>query len=167
MLRYRTDPRNQGPAMSLSAWERQALNSIKDGLAGSDPELAALLSTFTRLASGEEMPAREKIPASSRRALRRIRRARPRRGIHRTGRRLSFQRVALLLWLLTTAALIAIALALSAGDHGATRTATVAGVCPGSGPEHYPADRALFASPVPGDREAVRGGSACHAALRT
>ena len=43
--------------MSLSAWEQQALDSIKDGLAGTDPKLAALLATFDRLASGEEMPA--------------------------------------------------------------------------------------------------------------
>ena len=53
--------------MSLSAWEQQALDSIKDGLAGSDPQLAALLSTFTRLASGEEMPVQEDILAGSRR----------------------------------------------------------------------------------------------------
>ena len=44
--------------MSLSTWEQQALDSIKDGLAGSDPELTALLTTFTQLAAGEEMPPR-------------------------------------------------------------------------------------------------------------
>jgi hypothetical protein len=43
--------------MSLSTWEQQALDSIKDGLAGSDPELTALLTTFTLLAADEEMPA--------------------------------------------------------------------------------------------------------------
>ena len=52
--------------MSLSAWEQNALDSIKDGLASSDPTLAARLTIFARLASGEEMPAREKIPAGSR-----------------------------------------------------------------------------------------------------
>jgi len=31
--------------MSLSAWEQHALDSIQDGLAGSDPELSALLAT--------------------------------------------------------------------------------------------------------------------------
>jgi hypothetical protein len=36
--------------MSLSAWEQQALDSIKDGLAGSDPDLAALASAFNCLA---------------------------------------------------------------------------------------------------------------------
>jgi len=37
--------------MSLSAWEQDALNSIKNGLADSDPALAARLAMFTRLAS--------------------------------------------------------------------------------------------------------------------
>jgi len=62
--------------MSLSAWEQQALDSIKNGLAGSDPELAAMISTFNRLAADAEMPDREKIQAGSRRALRRLQRAR-------------------------------------------------------------------------------------------
>jgi len=48
--------------MSLSAREQQALDSIGDELAGADPKLASLLATFARLASGEEMPVREKIP---------------------------------------------------------------------------------------------------------
>jgi len=56
--------------MSLSVWEQQALDSIKDGLAGADPQLAALLTTFTRLASAEEMPVQETIPAVSRRTRR-------------------------------------------------------------------------------------------------
>ena len=42
----------EGPVTSLSAWEQQALNSIKDGLASSDPTLVARLAIFTRLASG-------------------------------------------------------------------------------------------------------------------
>ena len=54
--------------MSLSAQEQQVLDLIKDGLAGSDSGLAALLGTFNRLASGEEMPAREKIRPGSREA---------------------------------------------------------------------------------------------------
>ena len=43
--------------MSLSAWEQDALDSIKDRLASSDPALVARLTIFARLASGEEMPA--------------------------------------------------------------------------------------------------------------
>ena len=58
--------------MSLSAWEQQAMDSIKEGLAGSDPMLVARLAIFTRLASSEEMPPRERIQAGSR-AVRRCR----------------------------------------------------------------------------------------------
>ena len=45
--------------MSLTEPKTQALGSIADGLAGSDPRLASMLSIFSRLAAGEEMPARE------------------------------------------------------------------------------------------------------------
>ena len=62
--------------MSLSAREQQALDSITGRLADSDPELAALLTGFTRLASGEEMPQRERIRAGPRRAIRCSRRQR-------------------------------------------------------------------------------------------
>ena len=56
--------------MSLTEPETQALGSIADGLAGADPRLASMLTIFTRLAAGEEMPAREKT---------RVRRGRPAR----------------------------------------------------------------------------------------
>jgi len=46
--------------MSLNQPETQALGAIADGLAGSDPRLASMLTIFSRLAAGEEMPAREK-----------------------------------------------------------------------------------------------------------
>ena len=46
--------------MSLTEPETQALGSLADGLAGSDPRLASMLTIFSRLAAGEEMPAREK-----------------------------------------------------------------------------------------------------------
>ena len=44
--------------MSFTGLERQALGSIADGLAGSDPRLASMLTIFSRLAVGEEMPIR-------------------------------------------------------------------------------------------------------------
>lgn len=62
--------------MSLSPREQQALDSIADGLAGSDPKLASLLVTFTRLTAAEEIPVREKIRAGWRQATRRQRRSR-------------------------------------------------------------------------------------------
>ena len=106
--------------MSLSAWEWQALNTIRDQLADSDPQLTALLTSFTELASGESMPMREKIRPSSRRAVGRSCRRRRYRGRarallmkqHLTARR------AFLLWLAVTAVLISIAVALSRGDGG-------------------------------------------------
>jgi hypothetical protein len=54
--------------MSLSAREEQALECIADRLGGSDPALTAMLATFTRLTSGEEMPAREQVQNAQRRS---------------------------------------------------------------------------------------------------
>lgn len=107
--------------MSLSAWEQQALDSIKEGLARSDPRLAALLATFTRLVSDEEMPAREKIGGGSWRAAGHGRR-RPRSTSHRHAgsidQRPGFQRAALLASRLITAALIVTSVVLGrSGGH--------------------------------------------------
>src|SRR5256885_16044809 len=69
--------------MSLSAWEQDALDSIKNGLADSDPALVARLALFTRLSSGEDMPVREKLQAVKRRVARRRRRMYQRLGVGR------------------------------------------------------------------------------------
>jgi len=126
--------------MGLSAREQQALDLIKSGIAGSDPELAALLSGFTRLTSGEEMPDRESILAGPRRALRWLRRRRQRSRLRRACQRLGFQRAALLsLWALTTAVLIAVVLVLAVGsNHGSTCTETIAMACADPAPGHSP-----------------------------
>jgi hypothetical protein len=121
--------------MSLSAWEQQALDSIKDGLAGSDPDLAALLCAFTWLASGEERPASDDAEVGVRRAVRRLRRARRRSNVRRVYQRLGLQRAALLLLLLMAAALIAVALAVDPGG-GRGRCTEVAMVCIDSAREH-------------------------------
>ena len=103
--------------MSLSAWEQDALDSIKNGLADSDPALVAQLAMFTRLACGEAMPVRDKLQSASRRmARRRPARQAPDRPTRapRAGRmrqRLGLSRTMLLVWLVTTTALIATALA--------------------------------------------------------
>jgi len=130
--------------MSLSAWEQQVLNSIKDGLAGSDPELAALLSAFTKLTADEEMPSAETVPAGSRRALRRLRRARRRSSSRRALQRMGPHpaRLLWLLWPLITAALIAIVLALNVGDHGTTCVQEGL-VCASPGPAHS-SDASLY-----------------------
>jgi len=58
--------------------------------------------------------------------------------MRRVCQRLGIQRVALLLWLLTTAALMAVALVLNAGgDHG-TCTETAAMICVDPAPQHSP-----------------------------
>jgi hypothetical protein len=120
----------EGPVMSLSMREQQALESIKDGLAGCDPALAARLTIFTRLASGEEMPAREKIRAGSRPE---VRRSRPRpRPTRRAYQRLGLQQAMLLLWLVTSVALIAIALACNHADSQGTCTRSWATFCTGA-----------------------------------
>ena len=118
--------------MSLSAWEQRNLDSIKDGLAGSDPGLATLLATFNQLASGEEMSALEEIRAGLRGVTRGPghKRRQPRRGAaSRVHQRVGLQRVglqwaAVLLWLLTTISLITVGLVLSQGGGQ--------GVCPRS-----------------------------------
>jgi hypothetical protein len=110
--------------MSLSTWEQQALDSIKDGLAGSDPELAALLTTFSQLAADEEMPARVTLRARSRRA---VQSSRQRRG--GTYQRVAL-RYALLVWFLITATIIGAAVALSRGDvHAACPRSWWAAAC--------------------------------------
>ena len=126
--------------MSLSTREQHALDSIKDDLASCDPALVARLTIFTRLASGEEMPAREKIHAGSRRAVRH-----PRREPRHAGRgygRLGVQQAVVLLWLVPTIAFIAIAIMLP-GNRGGGQ-----GTCAGSWPICTAAKSAP--NPVPG-----------------
>jgi hypothetical protein len=94
--------------MSPSAREQHVLDSIKDELTDSDPKLAGLLATFTRLVSGEEMPLREGIWSGSRRADRRPGRART----------TVTPGALLLLWLLISVVLIAVAVILSHGGSG-------------------------------------------------
>jgi len=113
--------------MSLTEPERQALGCIKDGLAGSDPRLASMLNIFGRLAAGEEMPTREMIRARrGRPAAHRPRRARrhPRRGTalpqaRRLYPRLGWQQAMLLLWVVITAGMLAVALVLNTSAHNA------------------------------------------------
>jgi hypothetical protein len=113
--------------MSFTEPETQALGSIADGLAGSDPRLASMLTIFSRLAAGEEMPAREKTRVRrGRPAARAPRRARrhPRRGTalpqaRRLYRRLGWQQAMLVLWAVISAALLAVALLLNNSGHNA------------------------------------------------
>lgn len=124
--------------MSLSSWERQALDSIKDGLARSDPRLAALLGTFTRLASTEDMPAQEKIAASARRTVPCSQRKPRQRGRAGAGacacsrsslRLIDPQWALMLLWLVITVAMITVAVLSNRGAGGGTCTGSWPPIC--------------------------------------
>jgi hypothetical protein len=138
----------EGAVMSPDAWEQRALDSIRDGLAGSDPRLAALLGTFTRLASGEKMPVRKELPERPLRAVHRSRRKRRhsrRVPGRRFGRRLGVERVALLLWLVITVGLITTAVTLSRSGSQSACIERWPGICAEAAPAH--------GSPAPmGDR---------------
>ena len=123
--------------MSLTEPKTQALGSIADGLAGSDPRLASMLTIFSRLAAGEDMPVRQKTRVRrGRPAARRPRRARrhPRRGIafpqpRRRYPRLGWPPALLVLGAVICAALLTAALALTAS--GPTTCARPMGMaCP-------------------------------------
>jgi hypothetical protein len=109
--------------MSLSARDQQALDSIHEELAKSDPQLTVMLATFTRLVSNEDMPARETIRQSSWRAIggsRRPRRYGPRSAANRwtrpPRRRLSFTQAFLVVYLLITAGMIVAGIVLGPGS---------------------------------------------------
>ena len=111
--------------MSLTEPDRQALGTIEHGLAGSDPRLASMLTIFSRLAAGEEMPAREKIrvrrgrPAAHR-PRRNWRHPRPGKALPQARRldpRLGWQQAMVLLWAVISAALLTVALALNTSGH--------------------------------------------------
>ena len=121
--------------MTLSARDRRALDSIGDRLSGTDPHLASLLGTFTRLTAGEDMPVREQIrrwrPAvGARRGLREDRSGkcatRP-----RAWAGLGLGGAITLAWVLTTVAMIAAAIVISTNAADSTCRATWAMSCTG------------------------------------
>jgi len=128
---------------SLTERESQALDAIAHGLAGSDPRLASMLNIFSRLAAGEEMPAREKIrirrgwpPARPRRARRHPRPGRALPQPHRLCPRLGWPQAMLLLWVVISAALVAVALVLNnSGPTACVRSMGTACLSP-SIPQH-------------------------------
>ena len=99
--------------MSLSQSETQTLGTIEHGLAGSDPRLASMLTIFTR---------------------RHPRRGTARPQARRLYPRLGRQQAILLLWAVTTAALLTIALLLNTGGHDAC-IQSIGTTCP-SPPSH-------------------------------
>src|SRR5262249_31485864 len=145
--------------MSLTERESQALGSIAHGLPGSDPRLASMLGIFSRLTSGEEMPAREKA---------RIRRGRPPARPRRAPRhpRRSRLQAMLVLWAGISAALLTVALTLNtSGPKTCTQSMGTARPSP-STPRHAGAsplmNPRLLAAAFP-HRPAVSIDPGCHA----
>jgi hypothetical protein len=119
--------------MSLSAREQQALDGIEKRLADSDPGLAGLLVTFTRLTSGDVMPICEEVPTRAcwlRLAGRRVRRL--------LSAYAGLDRGMALLWVLIAVGLIAVAVALSGGSGGrCVRSWALACTAPASAHPHH------------------------------
>jgi hypothetical protein len=109
--------------MGLSSRDRQELDCIEERLANSDPELASKLTTFSRLAAGEDMPERERIgsglPSPLRRRVTGEHPAEPGRPRRHFGR----SRRAVALWLVMTVALIVAAVTASHVGGSGTCTA--------------------------------------------
>jgi hypothetical protein len=94
--------------LPLNAHDKRALDMIEERLAASDTQLAAMLSTFSRLTDGEAIPACEQIQADKQRTADHAVRSvfpgrRPRPGLW----------IILTMWLITSSVLIAVALVLS------------------------------------------------------
>ena len=129
--------------MSLSASEQQALNSIEATLTSSDPKLASLLAIFARLASGEEMPVRERVRIHRRLQVTRGRQCQQRCSRpERAGRRmrsgfrsLGWRRAALMMCLLVFAGLIAVSVINGHANHGKCAHVRIA-ACVGQAPAH-------------------------------
>ena len=129
--------------MSLNPWERQTLESIKETLTRTDPCLERLLVTFTRIASDERMPVHEDIPAGlwrvicyprSRRG--RLLAGRIRRWRRQARHRLSIRWMAPLVWLVTTAVLLVVALVLNRSGGQQTCMGAWSAVCPSPSSVH-------------------------------
>jgi heme/copper-type cytochrome/quinol oxidase subunit 3 len=117
--------------LSLNSRERHALDMIEERLAASDTQLAAMLSTFSRLADGEAIPAREQIQA----ATQRPRRARADKQRPHRPRRLGLQ-VTMAVWLLISSVVIAVAVVLSHTGGKTTCTAWPVATCSNHMPAH-------------------------------
>ena len=126
--------------VSLNAHDRHALDLIEEELAGSDPQFAARMSAFSRLADGGTMPERERIRTGRRCAFR------PNGcghcpGSRGTSRWLTLAAVAV--WLAVSGGLLAVALVASHIGAGAPCAQWQAAVCTSRvAPHSHPVQRA-------------------------
>lgn len=111
--------------MSLSHRERTALAAMENDLARSSPKLASMLTIFSRLTEGEELPVREwarpAVGDPGTGVAGRAGSSRIRRHLSRAGWRW--------LWLVAAVALIALALTVGHGTGKQPCTALRIGVC--------------------------------------
>lgn len=120
--------------MSLNSRERRALTAIEQSLSATAPELESLLAMFNRLVEGEAMPVRRRnrrrLPPAAR-----GRRSRPRRATGPYGRASGFcalerfSHACVVLWLAVSAALVAVAVALSGVGPRACPVSWASGCC--------------------------------------
>ena len=111
--------------MSISQRERTALAAMEHDLARSSPKLASMLTIFSRLTEGEELPVREWAqPVAGNLGTG----VTGRTGRGRIRRHLIRARF-LLLWLVAAVALIALALAVGHGTGKQPCTALRMGIC--------------------------------------
>ena len=126
--------------VGLSARDRQALASIEDGLAESDPDLVTRLDSLSRLVADEETPAPAQRPASRLRVVvSRLARWLPRSRGGRSTRTYSRRGSAILaIWLAISCALIATAVTLSHVPSGRACAAMLAVHCDSPAPAGPP-----------------------------
>jgi hypothetical protein len=111
------------------------LDSSESWLAGSDPGLASMLNTFTRLTSGEDMPVLERIRPRRRSSLRSRRAGDPPRPLPQWFGR---PQAAVLVWLMISIALLATALVLNRAGGGARGPCASLVACGRPAPTHRP-----------------------------
>ncbi len=126
--------------MSISHREQRTLDLIEDDLARSGQDLASKLAVFTRLAAGEEMPARERIRGAVHpRApwlLSFPGHQEPPRDAVQAPRWVNMRIAWRLVWLTVTFALLAVAVGFG---HGAGNRACLASPVAACRPAHTPA----------------------------
>ena len=113
--------------MSISQREQTALDAMENVLARSSPELASMLTIFSRLTEGEQMPVRERVRPASGDLVMGVAVA-GRIGVRLTPRHLS-REAWRWLWLVAVVALVALALTFGHGTGNRPCTALRTGVC--------------------------------------
>jgi len=137
----------------MSADDRHELGAIEEELAASAPKLAAMLTTFSRLAAGEAMPGREQIQAGQQLTVTQaafgLGPGRPGRRQRRVSARVRQHRLArtvVMAWLAISFALIALAVTVSQNSGRASCTPSPTAGCGNNAPARVPTAKASHPS---------------------